>query len=189
MSTRTSRWIVLELFRPVVSVGKLVGKIFRTLFGHRDVQLSKTREENLAKEISSEMPFLFDRYRGKVVPDESVKYPRPFDYASVVVAVDDLRLRFFRGRGDLRVHVAQKEAPSEWYELHVLLSVIEGRAISEPLLLIDVARLLESRLTNLEEAFSKTNYPELRRRLSNVDEDERAAIRQWETDVNRRLRR
>ena len=188
MSGRFTRWMVLEVLKPVVLAGNLLGMGWRVLFAGRDLKLSRTREEDFAKEIRAQVPFLFEKYQGSVVLDETVKHPRPFDYASVVVAVDNFLVRFFRGRGELRVHVAQNRAPFDWYELHVVLSVIESKTISEPLFWTDIARLLELHMSSLKDAFSQSNYPELQQQLSQANEQERAAIAQWETETNRRLR-
>jgi hypothetical protein len=187
MSSRFTRWAVLEVFRPFVLAGNLLGKVWRVMFAGRDLELSRTREEDLAKEIRAHVPFLFENYQGRIVPDETVKHPQPFDFASVVVGVDNFLVRFFRGRGDLRVHIAQNRKPLEWHELHVVLSVIESTTISEPLFWSDIGRLLELHMSSLVNAFSHGNYPELQRQLSDVKEQERAAIRQWETETNRRL--
>jgi len=188
MSSRFTRWVVLEVFKPVVLAGNLLGKGLRVMFAGRDLELSRTREEELEKEIRVQLPFLFEKYQGSVLLDETVKHPQPFDFASVVVSADNLLIRFFRGRGDLRVHLAQNRAPVDWYELHVVLSVIENRTISEPLFWTDIARLLELNMSGLKNAFSQSNYPELHRQLSKVRELDRAAISRWETETNHRFR-
>jgi hypothetical protein len=90
---------------------------------------------------------------------------------------------FMAGQGALAVSAVAVY----WDELHLILSVIVGRTISEPLFWADVARLLEPNMKGLKDAFSENKYPELRRRLSEMDEHRRDAIRRWETEMNRKL--
>jgi hypothetical protein len=114
MSNQFQRWIVQEVMKPIVLLGSGLNKLNKILFGRYQVNRSKKDEDQLAQEIQADVPFLFSEHGGRVVPDETVRYPRPFDYASVIVEVYDLRFRFFRGRGDLRVQVAPKHAPNDW---------------------------------------------------------------------------
>jgi hypothetical protein len=191
MSGKFSRWIVLEVMRPVVLIGSTLEKLHKLLFGRRLVRLSIEDEEQLALDVRSELPFLFSEYGGKIIPDATVKYPRPFDYASVIVAVDGLLIRFFRGREELRVWVTPKSAPNDWDELPLVLRmVVDASEWAEPkpfLFLQDVARALKTRMVCLIEAFSEERYPDLKKRLSDMHKHERAVIRQWETETNRRL--
>jgi hypothetical protein len=66
MSGRFTRWVVLEVLKPVVLAGNLLGMGWRVLFAGRDLKLSRTREEDLAKEIRAQVPFLFEKYQGSV---------------------------------------------------------------------------------------------------------------------------
>ena len=176
--------------RPIVLIGSILRKLDKLLLGRFHIRSSKEMEYRFAQEIQREMSFLFDEHGGVIVPDETIKYPRPFDYASVVVALDDSRFRFFRGRGDLRAWVAPKYAPSDWEDLPLVLSLLDDseRSESRPFLFWnDLARVLRPRMARLKEALSESNYSELRVRLSDVRERERAITRQWEKEINRGL--
>ena len=105
----------------------------------------------------------------------------------MIVIADDLLFRVFRGCGDLRVWVAPRRLPGEWAKLHLVLSMIEETTVSQPLFLVDVARLLRDHMGRLKEAFSENSDRDLRRRLADVHELERAVIRQGETKTNRKL--
>jgi hypothetical protein len=189
MSSKLSRSIVFELMRPIGVIGSIVGKIYDLFFGRADARLSRQRENELALEIRHDVPFLFDERGGEIVTDETLRYPRPFDFASVIVVVDDLLFRFFRGRGDLRVWVAPKREPNNWSELQTVISLIDEDEPRPLLFLTDVQRVLRPRMIRLRAAFSEDRYRDLKQRLSDLNEHQRVAIRQWETETNRRLYR
>lgn len=125
---------------------------------------------------------------GRLCHDETLKHPRPFDYAVAIVVLDELSLRFIRGRGEFTVQVARNCAPGSWEELPLVLSIIdEGfdqRYFSS---FKEVAVALKPRMNRLLEALSTDQYPELQKRLANAHAYDRAVIRQWETEINRRL--
>jgi hypothetical protein len=181
--------ITLELLRPILApMFWVLERGYKILFGRRDVRLSMEEEERLASEIRTALSFLFDEQGGKIVRDYAVQYPTPFDYAFVIVVLDDLRFRFFRGRGELRAYVASGRTPGAWEELPLVLSIIdagfERRDFSS---FSDVAAALKPRMQLLKQAFSEARNPELQQQLSDVHGHERAVIRQWETEINRRL--
>jgi hypothetical protein len=180
---------VLDLMRPIlVPVIWAVEKTYAALFGHRDLRLSKEDDERLAQEIRSNLSFLFDDYGARIVPDETLKHPRPFDYAVVIVSLDELSFRFIRGRGEFRVQVVPNRTPSVWEDLPLVLAMVdaefERREFSS---FLDVAASLKHRMKLLQEAFSADRCPELQQQLSEVHSHERAVIRQWETEMDRRL--
>jgi hypothetical protein len=190
MSNSIQRWIVQEMMRPLVMVGSALGKVDELLFGRYHIRSSKKREHQFAQEIRRDLPFLFNEESGATVPDNTVKHPRPFDFASVTVDLDDLRFRFFRGRGDLRAWVAPQHAPNDWEELPLVLRVLDAPewVESKPFLFWDdLARVLKPRMAHLREALSVARYPELMVSLSDVHKQEQSVIRQWETETNRRL--
>src|SRR5579864_6919358 len=102
MTGELSKSVARALRPPLQVIGFVLGGIYKLLFGRADVRLSKKREEQLGQDIRQDVSFLFDELGGAIVPDPTARYPFPFDYAFVVVAVDDLFLRFFRGGGELR---------------------------------------------------------------------------------------
>jgi hypothetical protein len=72
-----------------------------------------------------------------------------------------------------------------------VLSLIDPSDRFEPKSLLfwsDVAGALRPRMERLRKTFSEAgNYAELKKRLSDVHEFERAVIRQSETEINRKL--
>ena len=97
------RWVVLESLRPFVLAGVGIEKTYHFLFRQRILQSSLQKEQQFAEEIQRDLKFLFDEFSGRIVPDDGVKHPQPFDFAFVVVGLDDIRFRFFRGRGEFAV--------------------------------------------------------------------------------------
>jgi hypothetical protein len=56
----------------------------------------------------------------------------------VTIAVNDIFLRFIRGRGGLDVYVAPKHAPFEWHELSTVIGLLDTSEVFErrPLLFL-----------------------------------------------------
>jgi len=190
MPHRFWRCVLTPLLWPLVLVGFGIEKTCDFVFRGRNVRLSMEDEQRLATEIQRDLAFLFDEYRGRIVPDESVKHPQPFDFAFVIIALDDLLFRFFRGRASLEVWVAPKAAPNEWGELQWVLSMLDGQDTFEPRdfsSLGDIANLLKPRMDRIREAFSVDRYPETRRYLLEMRSHERAVARQLSSEISRRI--
>ena len=82
----------------------------------------------MAPEIQGDLAFLFSEYSAVVVPidtvepvDVTTRHPRPFDWAFVIVALDDVVFKFFGGSHDLCVWVASKRDLEKWGELPLVL--------------------------------------------------------------------
>ncbi len=163
-------------------------KIYDLLFGRADIRLSKEAEQKLSLEIRAKLEFLFDRYGGQLQNDETVGYPRPFDYAVVIVTLDAFSMRFIRGRRELTVQIAGKSPNDGWQELPTVLGLIDGE-FEQPTFssLQEVAATLEPRIERLSKAFSAAEYPHLQQKLANARAYDQAVIRQWETELNKRL--
>jgi hypothetical protein len=184
------RWVVLESVAPFVLVGVGVQKTYHFLFRESILRRSREGERQFARDIQRDLKFLFDDYSGRIVPDDAVEYPLPFDFAFVIVGLDNLFFRFFRGRDAFEVWVAPSFAPKEWAELQWVLSRIGRAAPFEPrefLSLEDIANLLKPRMTFIREAFSPEQYPEIERHLSDMRSHERAVARQLSSEINRRI--
>ena len=188
MSNRVSRWIVLELMRPVVLLGSVVERAHKLLFGPREVRRSREADHEFGLEIQQNLPFLFVEYAGTILMDESLEYPRPFDYTVAIVALTALSFRFIRGRGEFRVQVAPEQSLEAWEDLPLVLSLIatdfEAREFSS---LQDAATALKPRMGRLIESFSADRRPALQQKLSSVHQQEQAVIRRWQTEIKRRL--
>ena len=129
-------------------------------------------------------------YSGRIVSDQTVAHPRPFDYAIVIVVLDDLSLRFIRGRGELRVQVASKHTACDWDELYRVLGIVDPLEWSKPkpfLSLADAAAALKPRMGLIQEAFSEVRCLETVRQLSEMRSYEQVVAKQLETEINRRL--
>lgn len=107
----------------------MVSGTYSLLFGRLDRRLARKHEARLANEIHDTLPFLFTIHGGKIVPNEGVPSLPGFDYAFVTVAVDHILIRFCRGRGELDVRIAPKDAPADLHELCLLLNLLESASI------------------------------------------------------------
>ncbi len=139
--SRTAKSFLQYLLIPLSIVfGSLFLGIYKLFFGWwADTEKDYIKRRNrFAGEIQEQIPILFLDHAARIVPDTEV-YPRAFDYVAVTVAVDDMLLRFIRGRGDFRVDVAPARLPAAWREIATVVT--------------------NSALTTAE---SKTNYYSLR---------------------------
>jgi hypothetical protein len=157
-------------------------------FGWLDRILAAKHEKRLADEVRLKMRFLFTQHGGRIVANEGVRFPPAFDYAFVTVDVNNLLLRFSRGRGEIGAHAAPAFAPSDWHELSLVLSVVcgdEELSRTEFQDLWEVSRKLQPQLKAIEERFSADQFPELKRQLENdVYRRDRIAIREAEARIN-----
>jgi hypothetical protein len=91
------RFVILVLIRPVLKVvGAIFSPIYRFLFEGFDNQTHKKLHERLCQGIRQNLPWLFDRYGAKVIPNTR-PYPRAFDYAVVTVSAERMLFALFRG--------------------------------------------------------------------------------------------
>ena len=170
-------------------IGSLIEKIAKPFLGPRAIRASIQRQNQFAEEIQQELPFLFNEHKGRVAADESLRHPHPFDYAVVIVQLDDFWQRFIRGRGELAVQVAAKGAPDGWEDLPIVLELLGGYEAKSRLILLlsDVETMLKPRMSRVREAFSPSQYTDLKPQLLQSREYERTAARQLSAEINRRL--
>jgi hypothetical protein len=191
MGRSISRWIFDHRNSlPIRLLRSTVSTTYDLLFGRLDRRIARRNQARLAQEIQTELPFLFGAHRGNIVPNQGVPFPPGFDYAFVTVAVDDILVRFCRGRGELGVHIASKLTPNEWHEVSLLLNLIEKKENLERsgvLDLRDASRLIEPYIDQLKKAFLERPGSDLRQRLAAVYADDRVAIREAEWEINKRL--
>ena len=189
---RIATWIINHRTSlPIRLLRSTVSATNDLLFGRLERRLARKNEARLAGEIRDVLPFLFNVHAGHVVPNQGVPFPPSFDYAFVTVAVNDIQIRFCRGRGDLDVRIASRETPNEWHEVSLVLNLIEKKENLERtgvLDLRDAARLMESHMDKLREAFVERPGNDLRQRLAGVYADDRIVIREAEWEINQRLR-
>lgn len=98
---RQSQKLLIEFLRPaVVPVGLIVKGLYWASFGWwLDKYLGRRSQKCLARDVREAIPFLFTEYKGHIVANDGVRFPEPFDYATITIAFDSLFLRFVRGRG------------------------------------------------------------------------------------------
>ncbi len=136
------------------------------------------------------MPFLFDEYDARIIPDQRVLFPPGFDYAIITLEIGDLLFRFICGRGDLDIEVASKNTPQEWHDVLLVIRAIEDpddmRSTSF-IFLRDAAVVLRKKIPLIQEAFSAPRFTEIKQHLANHAKSARAVAKQLENEINRRL--
>lgn len=193
MNRDVDRWIINYLVRPPLTLVRFVfSPIYDFLFGWLDRRSARNDQRKLEQDIRGALPFLFDEHCGCQVPNEGVPFPPGFDYAFVTIAVDNLLIRFCRGRGDLDVRIASKNAPNDWHELCLLLSLIDGKEDLQHRDVVDLrhaSRLLQPQIDRLKRAFTGNTGEDLRQRLGEVYTSDKIAIREAEWEINKRFSR
>lgn len=190
MGRELNRLLTAVLRPPLEIVVYLAKGLYKPLFGNLDLRMSRKNEKDLMRDIRAELGFFFEKHRGQLTQDESVKHPQPFDYAYAIVSTDEMVFRFFRGRGELRVWLAPKSAPRDWAELNLLIAVVnpDEKSPWTPFSsLRDAAEILKAEYDHLAQALAQNQITSTRRRLVDLNDYERAVIRQYETEINRRL--
>jgi hypothetical protein len=187
---RTKRWIAVEtaIAKTLVAI---VGPLYRFFFGWVDRRLARKQEQRLAADIKLSLRFLFTTEKGCIVPNEGVPFPPAFDYAFVTVRLDNLFIRFMRGREELRVSVSPVFAPSEWHDLSLVLGALSGESHIERYAfqnLWEVSRILEPQINALKELLTVDRFNTLEQRLrEDVYIPEKNMMRVWEAEINWRL--
>lgn len=190
---RQSRRLLIELLRPVaVPIGIAAKGLYWLLFGWwLDKYQGRRGEKQLLQDVENALPFLFAEYNGRVVPNEGVQFPEPFDCATITVALENLLFRFVRGQGELGVNIAPAGAPHDWHELSLVLAAVNGVEELERRPIVDLwraAALLQPNISRLIQVFASRDYDRVKRQLAEVYKRDRAAMREWEAEINARLR-
>jgi hypothetical protein len=180
---------VAVLRPPVLLIGFIARPLYRLLFSRSDKKMAKEQEERLANDIQSYLPFLFSEMEGRIVPNEGVEFPLPFDYAIVTMDLPYVLLRFTRGRDHLAVQVAPKFSPNGWHELTTILSVLDVPGVKRGSIsnLSQAGSLLRSNMKEIVRVFADDQYPLLKTQLREIYARDRVATKQLETELNRRL--
>lgn len=180
---------VLQMARPIlIPIFWGMGKAYEALFGGSDLRSSRSSEAQFEQAIRENLRFLFEDYSAGITSDETIKHPRPFDYAIAIVSAGGLAFRFIKGRGEFRVQIAMDPKGSDWEELPTVLQIIDEQfQRSEFSSFMDIESALKPRMAFLQQSFSAAHKPALRQRLADAHCHEKAVIRQWETEINRRL--
>lgn len=154
------RFIVLVLLRPIArAIGAIVSPVYKLAFGPLGERSHRKGEKRLQDEIRKNLPWLFERYEAKVIPNTQ-NYPRAFDYAVVTVALGNILIRFVRGRGELRADIAPAHAPTNWDEVGEAIACAGDSERPRPQYYSfdDLGQLLEQNLDRLNLAFAQDRY-------------------------------
>jgi hypothetical protein len=179
------------LIRPPLAVLGFILSPVWVLLGLSDKQLALRNQKKLERDVRELLPFLFDEHRGRVVPNQGVPFPPGFDYAFVTVSVDNLLIRFCRGRGDVDIAVASGNASTGWHDLCLVLALLEKKNDPQRWSFVSLrhaSRLLEPQMDRLKQAFAEDSGQDLRQRLANIHASDRIAIREAEWEINKRLK-
>jgi hypothetical protein len=191
MRGKFGRFLIEVTTPPMRALGFIVGKLYSIIFGRLDMRLAKKGQEKLASDIREELPFLLKVPGAEIGPTPGAPFPPAFDYAFITVSSGDLVLSFSRGQEHVSVYVAQRQSPRDGHELKLVLTLLDPAAKIQRTWtlysLASVARLLEPRMDLLRKAFSEEDYPEFRKRLSEVEDYDRIVNRQFEAELNWRL--
>ncbi len=191
MNRDANRLLGTLLRPPLVVLRWLLGTGFSVPFGMLDRRIAGKHQERLLRDVKDTLPFLFAEWNGRPIPNDGVPFPPAFDYAFVSISLDDVLLRFSRGRGELGVGLAPTFAPSSWHDLSLVIGAlgadgeIERKAFPD---LGEVSRVLEPNIKAVIELFSLARFESLKTRLDDeVYSQDRVAIRAWEIEINRKL--
>jgi hypothetical protein len=154
--TNGLRKAALLVFAPFLALfGGLIILSNRIFFAWwLDKRIAKKEQEEFTREIRKNLPFLFANYGAQVIPHDR-PYPLVADYTVILVAIDSIRFRFVRGRGEFRVDVARHNTPNDWQEVSSVISQIGAadgsRSVQSYYRLKDFGRLLGPNLDRLKE--------------------------------------
>ncbi len=191
--TRGEKWWFSFIRGPLVFLGSILGPLYNLSFGWLDRHLSRKDEERFGNDVRSALPFLFVDGKGRIIKNQGVPFPTPFDYAFVTVEFDNILFRFSRGRGELGANVAPSFAPTDWHSLSLVLSALTEKQELQRKRFVDlesVSKALKPALKRLTESFSFDQFNELKCRLEdNVYSHERKVTREVEFEINSSLYR
>jgi hypothetical protein len=160
--TLCARIVIAILRPPLLVLGFVFGNLYKLCFGWLDRRMARQNERRFAEDIHTYLAFLFSEHGAKVIPNEGVPFPPSFDGAYVTVSVENLRLRFVRGRGDFSVRVASAFAPNDWEDFHLVADGIGQWDVSKReagnYTLETFEPVLRCRLGRLQEALSKDRF-------------------------------
>jgi hypothetical protein len=171
--TRPSR-----LVRSLNSVFSFVLRAFLWLLPHPrgSVYVPNKRDTKFEQEVRRELSFLFDQYKATVI--SNVKY-RSFGSAEIILEAANIALQVFKdGREhELRVMTAPRSGDWTWERFDVVLAASVGTEDPRKLryrgscdrdpseALAELAKLLQPRFQQLNEALSQNNYLSTQARL------------------------
>jgi hypothetical protein len=109
----------------LVAVGSVVAWVYRLLFSGWDERLYKKNRRNFVRDIERSFAYLFSQHGGSVHPSEGENLPRAFDYVSVTLDFEAMRVQLIRGRGELDARIAPPFDPGEWREIEFFWQLVD----------------------------------------------------------------
>jgi hypothetical protein len=161
---------------------KVVHKVF--LAWWLDPLLQRKANRALWDDVQANLYFLTSA--GHLVKERRVHIP-PFDYASIRIIFDNLCLRFTRGQCELNISLSPSRDLEDSHHIDWVVATLDSKDVTElePMgSLEEVAQVLRPRLEALNRAFSESEYPEFRKKLSEEEKSERVRTRQLEWELN-----
>jgi hypothetical protein len=190
MPQNFGRWTINYVIRPPLMVLKFIlTPLDRILFGFLDKLIARRNEDRLRQDIRTAAAFLFEKYHGLVVPNEGVPFPPGFDYAFVTVAVNNILIRFCRGRGELDVRLASKNSACDWHDLALLVNLIDPKVDRQRTYFSDlreVSSLLQPNIDRLRQTLGENQDQEFTQQLKVARLTDQAAAREAEWEINKR---
>jgi hypothetical protein len=165
---------LLEVLRPLFL---LLGFLFRMLWivafsWWANPLLDHWMQSSFASEIRQAMPFLFDQYAGRVVPDPWSAANDP-NQSYVAIGSRSVIFKFSKWRSEnYEVIVSPVSSPAEFYDLWEALRAADpsGNPVPPPASesWFHFGQVLEPRFQLLEEAFKEENFPMTKEKLSRL---------------------
>ena len=185
---RRTRDFLIEVIRPVYLVlSFLVRLIYKVLFGWLEIWSQQKADASLLHDIRVNLYFLFPI--GSVVKEKWYRV-LPFDYACVRINCGNVCYCFTRGREELNVSLSPSHARQETYEFAIVIAAIDSTDVAEQKptrYLSAVGDMIRPRLDALNDAFSESQYPDFKMKLSSGKKAVRVLAKQAEWDLNRSL--
>jgi hypothetical protein len=168
--TRTAQVLVflVDVLKPLfLVVGFVFRAVYRVFFAWwLNPMLKRAEEQSFAEDIKRAAPFLFDQYRGRIVP-----CPRPdaHDPRSnyICIATRNLVFEFCRWHGEIQnIRVSPLFSPNDSFDLlDTLLAADPGAQSVRVVSWHQFTRLLEPRIDLLEAALNRENFEATRNKL------------------------
>lgn len=165
---------LLVVCRPILLlIGFVLRLVYRLFFSWwLNPALDHWNRKAFADEVRQAMPFLFDQYKARVVPDPRPEANDPhMDY--VCIRARNLIFKFGRWRSEnYEVRVSPSFAPTDSYEIVDALRVADPAANAQPFPEVAswklLSRILEPSFHLLETAFHQDNFQDTKFRLAQL---------------------
>jgi hypothetical protein len=165
---------LIEVFWPVLQLfGFLFRIIWKVVFSWwANPLFDRWMRNSFASEVRGAMPFLFDQFAGRVVPDPQPKSNDPMR-SYLTISTSNLFFKFSRWRSeDYEIKISPLFAPTDSYDF---MDALEAAGFNRDSSLSPAAeswyhfgKVLEPRFHVLEQAFKQTNFQATKEKLSQL---------------------